>query len=400
MPLPSCITKAVLVAVLFLSIVVPSVEAQVEEEGSTKTVVVIGTGKIYKGDSARARETAVSRSLVAAVDMVILEILPVESIVRSFETINQTLYNHTDEFVQGYRVLTEFPSQKHYRVMVEVTISLDILKEKLSAAGIVVGHKALPSILLLIAEQHFVDGLLSYWWGKDSVFFEAISEVSLAEILNSKGYSIVDHNDITLIEGIDGLYDKPELTNQEAAAFTGYLHADVVISGKSTARIVPNVMGTNIRSFKGIVSARAIRTDTGKEIAATEQSAVKASSDEIAGIREALATAGVQAANELASQIADAWQKDVQEPSMVEITLERTGNLANFVKFRTMLSQMPGVSEMQVKEMKSDQAIIVVFFQGSAKKLADALILKTFETISINIYEVSENHLKIELVPG
>jgi hypothetical protein len=159
-------------------------------------------------------------------------------------------------------------------------------------------------------------------------------------------------------------------------------------------------MGTNIRSFKGIVSARAIRTDTGEEIAATKQTAVKANSDEIAGIREALATAGVQAANELALQIADAWQKDTQEPSMVEILLEGTGNLANFVKFRTMLSHMTGVSEMQIKEMKSDQAIIVVFFQGSAKELADALILKTFETIGINIYEVSENHLKIELVPG
>jgi len=384
--------------ILSLFLVVPAAGAQDEDQGPTKTVVVIGTSKIYRGNSASARETAVSRSLVAAVDMVTLEILQVDTIVRGFKTINEIIYNHTDEFIQGYKVLTEFPAEKNYRVIVEATVSMNILREKLSAAGIMVGPKALPNILFLIAEQHFEDGLPYYWWGKDSVFFEAVSEVALTETLTSKGYSIVDHDDITLYEGIDAVYDKPDLNNEEIAALAGFLRSDVVIAGTSAARIVPNVMGTNVRSFQGTVTVRAIRIDTGEEIASVTQSAVTANSDEIVGIREALSTAGVLAGKELASQIADVWQKEAEESSMVEIMLERTGNLANFVKFRTMLNNMPGVQEMQIKEMKSDQAIIMVSFQGSAKELAEALILKTFETIGINIYEVSENHLRIELV--
>ena len=85
---------------------------------------------------------------------------------------------------------------------------------------------------------------------------------------------------------------------------------------------------------------------------------------------------------------------------MLEIMLEGTGNLENFVKFRNMLKELTGVKEMQITQERPDQAVIMVAFQGNAKELADALIVKTFESISINIYEVSEDHLRIRLVSG
>lgn len=394
------VAKILLSVLVLFAIVVPLSDAQVEEQSLIKTVVVIGTGAIYKGDSARAREAAVSSSLILAVDMVTVEILPIESMVRNFKAINKIIYSQTGEFIQSYKVLAEFPAKKQYRVMVQAAVSIKVLEEKLLEAGIMVTKKVMPKTLFLVAEQHFEDNLLNYWWGKDSAFFEAISEVSMAETLTSEGFAIIDHDNVMLNDGLYTVYDKPDLNNQEVVAFGDLLQAEVVIFGKSTAFIVPNIMGTNIRSFKGSVTVRAIRTDTGAEIASTTQSAVTANSNEIAGSREALSIAGALAGRELASQIAAAWQQEDQLPVMVEIVLEGTGNLANFIKFRRTLKDMPGVEEMQIKEIKSDQAIIMVSFQGSAKKLANALILKTFESIGINIYEVSENSLRIELVPS
>ncbi|MEE8431602.1 MAG: hypothetical protein V3S16_10150 [Candidatus Desulfatibia sp.] len=394
------VAKILLSVLVLFTILVPLSDAQVEEQLLIKTVVVIGTGAIYKGDSARAREAAVSSSLILAVDMVTVEILPIKSMVRNFKAINKIIYSQTGEFIQGYKVLAEFPAKKQYRVMVQAAVSIKVLEEKLLEAGIMVAKKVMPKTLFLVAEQHFEDNLLNYWWGKDSAFFEAISEVSMAETLTSEGFAIIDHDNVMLNNGFYTVYGKPDLNNQEVAAFGDLLQAEVVIFGKSTAFILPNIMGTNIRSFKGSVTVRAIRTDTGAEIASTTQSAVTANSDDIAGSREALSIAGALAGRELASQIAAAWQQEDQLPVMVEIVLEGTGNLANFIKFRRTLKDMPGVEEMQIKEIKSDQAIIMVSFQGSAKKLADALILKIFESIGINIYEVSENSLRIELVPG
>ena len=304
------------------------------------------------------------------------------------------------EFIQGFKVLTEFPFEKTYRVMVQATVSLNVLEKKLSEAGIMVGQKALPKVLFLVAEQRLEDKFSNYWWRKNPVFFKAVAETVLTETLTAGGFSIINHDDIMLKQGIDPVYDKADLNNQEVVALGNLFQAEVVIVGTSTAKKMPSIMGTNIKSFKGTITARAIRTDTGAQIASTTQSAVTANSDEIGGSREALSSAGALAGKELASQIAAAWQKEDKRPDMLQIILEGTRNLASFVKFRNMLKNMPGVKEMQIKEMKPDEAIIMVSFQGTAKELADALILRPFEAIGINIYEVSEDHLRIQLVPG
>ena len=401
MTLSSCVKKILLFACFcFATAVSAPGAAQVEEQDLTKTVVVIGTGKIYKQDSASAREEAISNSLASAVDMVAAGLLPLESFIRNFKIINEIIGDQTIEFIQGYKVLAEFPADKKYKVMVEATVSTQLLGAKLEEAGLTIGAKVLPKMLFLVSEQNLEDPQPDYWWKKDWIFFQAISERAMADAFSADGFTIIEHDDIILNNEIDKVYDKPELNDQEVVDLGALFQADVVIIGKSFANTATNVLGADIRSFKGTVTARAIRTDTGTEMASASQSVVTANSDEISGSRDALADAGLLAAKELSSQIAAAWQRTEKPLSMVSIMLEGTGHLANFIKFRNMLQDMPRVKDVQMMEMKSDQAAIMVSFQGTAKELADALILKTFESIGINIYEVSENHLRIELISG
>ncbi|MBW2201633.1 MAG: hypothetical protein JRF71_12495, partial [Deltaproteobacteria bacterium] len=177
------------------------------------------------------------------------------------------------------------------------------------------------------------------------------------------------------------------------------LKVDVVIVGKSIADIAPNTMGEDIKSFKGAVAARAIKTDTGEVIGATTQTFVSVNTDEIAGSNDSLYEAGAIAGEELSSQIVAAWQKDTRVSTMVELIIEGTGNLSNFIKFRRMLNKIPGVNEIQTREMKADEVIIAVNFEGDASRLANSLLLKTFDTFGINISKVSPNLIKIRLVP-
>ena len=68
----------------FLSVVfTPSKNVQAANQISTKTIVVIGTGKIYGKNSARAREKAIANGLVSAVEDVAVELLPPESLSRT-----------------------------------------------------------------------------------------------------------------------------------------------------------------------------------------------------------------------------------------------------------------------------------------------------------------------------
>jgi len=391
-------TLAKLILLCCLSIfLAQSANVQAEEHVSTKTVIAIGTGKIYKEDSASARLTAIEDSLVSAVERVAMELVPQEALNRTFNTFNEALYGQTAKFIQGYRVLAEFRIKDAYRVMVEANVSVDGLKKLMADAGIMSGGKSLPKILVFISEQNPEDGSLQYWWGQQTVLGDTFSINALVEALKNRGFQIVDRRSISQNKTIDGRYDKPDLNNYEAANLGLGLTAEVVIVGKATIERTQNIMGKNIRSFKGIVSARAIRTDTGEEIAAATQSGVTANADETTGTRNALSAAGSQTGEILATQIIAAWQKEKEKTNIIEIVAEGTSNLANFEKFIRILNKIPGVKNLQIKALKADEALISVKFQGNAKSLADDLMLKSYESLDINIYEVSLHHLRVAL---
>jgi len=53
-----------------------------------------------------------------------------------------------------------------------------------------------------------------------------------------------------------------------------------------------------------------------------------------------------------------------------------------------------------VKEIKPNEATLLVEYSGKAKDLASALMLQDFQTFGINIYEVTQNNIRVELIPG
>ncbi len=370
-----------------------------EENASEKIIEVIGTGAIQGGNVAKARDRAIKNSLVSAVEFAVADFLPLESMIQNFEILNEILYDNSSEFVADYKVLTELKSGRTYRVLVQATVSIDAIKEELISVNIKVYKKNLPKILFLIAEQNFSDISQRYWWTEDLTFVKGYTEIAMTEKMLKNGFSVIDQKSLVINEEFETLKDKADLSNQDAVSLGAILQADVVIVGNSKADIAPNTMGGDIKSFKGTVLARALRTDTGEEIASTIQTEVSVNKDDIAGARDALSNAGYLAGSDLASQIVRKWHEEVKKSiTTLVIIVEGTRDLSNFVIFRAELNEIPGVDSLQTSEMKADEATIVVDFQGNAKELADALMLKNFESFGINIYEISQSHLRVRLV--
>ncbi len=438
------LSKQILLLILFLVVMLPEA-VQAEEQLHTKTVLVIGTGKIYSDNVAVARNRAISNSLVSAIENVAKDFLPLESLVQNFQVINEILYSNAKEFVQGYKVLTEAFYGNSYRVMVQATVSIDKVQQQLSIAGIMIGKKSMPRVLFFIAEQSAEDNLPQYWWGEGMPAVKSVAESGMTRVMMKKGFLIIDYGELAqnlrneasgLESGSDwqepGMplslelesdQDRPdktlilesesneqkvhkklslgaELNYQEAIELGAKINADVVIVGKSIASKAPNIMGKNIKSFRGVVTARAFRTDTGKEIASASQTAVSVNIDEVAGGRAALSDAGALAGKDLSLQILDEWQKEIKKLVNIELAVSGTSNFANFVQFRKTLNDISGVNRVQLKEMRLDESVISVDFQGNAKELADALMLEAFDSFGINIYEVSQNRLRIEFIPS
>jgi hypothetical protein len=367
---------------------------------TTNTVVVIGTGKIYKEDSASARKEAIENSLESAVERVAVGLIPPESYNRTFQMLNEALYDQTAKFIQDYKVLAESKIKDVYKVMVEAHISVADLTKYLSDAGIMTEGRSLPKILILLSEQNIEDTSPKYWWGRQPIVSNTFSDIAIVKTMKSKGFPVIDARRIPQTASIDKKYDKPDLDKNEAIDIGRALRADVVIFGKAVVERTQNVMEQNIRSFKGIVSVQAVRTDTGEEIAATSQSAVTANANEAVGAGNALSAAGSLTAETLSGRILTAWQKEGEQTKVIEIVVEGTDNLTNFEKFIRIIKEIPSVNNLQIKEIKAKETIVDLEFKGTAKKLADTLMLRSYGSVGINIFEVSKNHLKIELLSG
>ena len=394
------ITLIFFITFLLFAFFAHSVNVRAKDQIETKTIVVIGTGKIYKEDSASARKEAIENSLVSAVENVAIGLIPPESLHQTFQNLNQALYDQTGKFIQGYKVLGEFKIKDAYKVIVEANVSITGLTKLMSDAGILSGGKPLPKILVLVSEQNLGNTSPKYWWGKKTTLGENYSVSALIETMKSKGLPVLDYPSIAQNINIDNRYDKPDLNNEEAVDLGLNLKADIVIVGKTIIDQAQNIMGKNIKSFKGVASLRAIRTDTGEEIAATTKSAVNSNADETTGVRDALSAAGSLAGETLASQIIDAWQKKDEKTNLIEIVVEGTDNLANFEKFIGIINKISGTKNLQIKGLKANETVISVEYKGNAKALADTLILKSYGLVGINIFEVSKNHLRVELISG
>jgi hypothetical protein len=375
--------------------------ANAQQQVQNKTFVVIGTSMV-KGDNIQvARDQAISESLVTAVALMTEEILQVDSLVENFPQVNEIVYEHTDTFVQDYKVLTETRSGKSYRVIVKATVAGKKIAKELSRAGILRVKVTLPAVLFFISEQKLQEDSPRYWWGKKMGGFKSTTEATMANILRAHGFHIVDHGGIEIRKMADwDSTDRPELTDEEAINFGTRLQADVVIVGTSIANSTPSVMGDDLKSFKGNLNARVLQTETGEELSNISRTAVTANVDENAGGREALTMAGTLAGDQLALQLAAAWRKLAEKPSQVEVMVEGTGNLANFVKFRRALTSISGVGGIRVKEIKPNETTLIVEYQGKAEDLASALMLQDFKNFGINIYEITQQNLKIAIISG
>lgn len=369
-------------------------------QAEIKTVTVLGVGTIKGDNVAAARRQAISSGLDGAVCRTVESEIPLETLLKNFAVINRLIHNQTDKFIQGYKVLTESRSGQLYSVLVQASVSTAFLEEQLLSAGLRLGRKALPKILFVVAEKSRSDLPPQYWWGQRRATIKGFAEKEAAQAMMQEGFTVIDPVAMAVSVHTASDLNKPDLTNSEAIELGRKLRADVVVIGRSVVHLISNIMGANIRSYQGMVTARAVRLDTGEEIAAFTQTAVAVGSDELAGARDALSKAGAQAGAELVAQILNAWQKEANRPSLVEVVIQGSSNLLYFERFRQALMELQGVRGLQIKEIRPDDARLVVDFEGNADKLAASLMLRAYGAFGIHITEIASNRLKIQLKPN
>jgi len=361
------------------------------------TVEAIGTAAVQGENVPSARKQAIADSLVTSVELVAGKIVPLDARIRNFKTLNQVLYSHTDEFVQDYKVLAELKTGRRYRVMVQTTVKADRIRKEMEQLGVITGLKSIPRILFLIAEQNIDDPSPRYQFALTAGDTPLSSENAMAEIMRRKGLIVTDPGAL-LLHGEEVPAITVPVDDQTALMLGLKLQADVVVVGSARVIQSANTMGVYTRAFRGVVTARAIGTLTGAEAARTTRAVMSAGFEAAAAGREALTKAGTLAGQDLTGQIISRWKREQSASVDLEIVVGGTRNLTDFVTFRRTISDIEGVASILIKEIKPDEAIIGIDFDGNALMLAEAMLLEIFDSFGINIYDVSDSRIMLELV--
>ena len=368
-----------------------------EPADGEKEILAMGASRIYT-DILAARSAAVTQCLQTAVEKVVIEMTPTDILTKKFDIITNLIAAQRNPVITNYKVLKEIHTEKNYQVLVQVTVSTAKLKAALGDAGILVSARNLPTILLLITEQQANDLAPHYWWQNKQSFLPSDAAASaMKQLFAKKEFSMIDEAMVPY-DLFEDLAPGLPLSDEQAVEMGRRLNADIVVTGSAVTREMANRMGENVLTFQGIVTVRALMTDSGQEIARAQASDTRVSRDSDAGSREALSAAGTRAGANLADQMMAAWYVRILPPG--EITLRIAGRdiLPYLVLFRNELQTIDGVTGQHTKEMAPDEAVLTVKYGNTAQDLADALMLKTFDAFGINIYEISQNTISIELV--
>jgi hypothetical protein len=154
-------------------------------------------------------------------------------------------------------------------------------------------------------------------------------------------------------------------------------------------------MTTN--SIQAQVSARAVRTDSARVVASSEETKGVVSGDDG---REALTLSASAVAEDLTGQIVSRWSEDPHQAVAVELVVRGIREYADFIRFRKHLkNDIRGVKNVYLRSITTDEAKMDVEFTGNTKTLADDLVLQPFEALSVSIIEVSEEGVLLELIP-
>jgi len=394
--------------------------AQDDIKDDVKVLQTIGTGIIYDDDVASARKMAFSEAMRASVQQALADMMTIEFMVSNFQNLDDLFFKNIEDYILEYKVLTENISGETYRALIESTVFTEKIKDSLE---IISSQTDLPIVVLFIAEQNIGDILPLYWWGEEPTFIKGYSERTMGEIFTGEGFSIFDHEGILLdyhdsaaqkkAAGIDAdsssdklqngknmisiHFNTHHLTPEQAVQLGRYLGADIVVTGTALAQTVPNLMGEKTRSFQAELWVRAFLADTGKQIAAVDQQAITVGTDEQSGGRDALSNVGTLAGQALISQIAPVWAKAETRSGQIEILVKGTGTLNHFVTFRKSISEIPGVRNLQVKEIRHNQAILGVNYNKSSQTLAESLMQKSFDNFEVNIFQVTHGRISLEI---
>jgi len=359
--------------------------------------VTTGNRKIINHNTQQAKQAAVADALKISVQEAVISLVSRETLASNLDFLYDRILSRTSDYIITYRVIGGVENHNHYLVGVESKVDLASLEQTLSHARIINTSRDKPSVLLFIAEKTPADPFVQHWWNSDSAPYQSIAEKIILDKMIQEKFTIAgesNHRPDPSFYNIsfDSIYDI------EAAKDLGReMKADMIIFGKASSSEAINRMGTD-KTFNGRVNLACYDLETGEKVIESTIKAVAKSNMEEEGNIEALSEAATLSAADLTDRISIYWLQNLRKEQSFDVNIEGDNFLSRFIALKQKLKQMPGIENLQHKEIASRSALIEIFYKGSSSQFANTLMLKTFDDFGLEISDVTDSLVNIRFI--
>lgn len=383
--------------ILFISAIFIFEPLSAATDSSVLMSVTTGKRRISNNNLLQAEQNAVSDALDTAVQNAFAKLVSKQILASNLAFYyNQVLANASD-YIITYQVFGGIENKGHYLVAVESKVDMLKLEKTLTDARIINANKEKPVILFFIAEKTASDLLPRYWWGKNPIPYQSLSEKIIVDKMTQDRF---------IVTGSDGVRPDPGFYNitfnsiYDVAAATDLgrkMSADLIVIGKADSAEAINRMGQD-KAFDAQISLDCYNVQTQEKVFTSQVQAVVKSDIESEGNIQALIKAASLSAQDLSDRLNEYWTRNLRKENAFDVTIKGGDFLPRFLALKQEFKQMPGIENMQPKEMGSDYAVMEIFYKGSASQFADAVMLKTFDSFGLEFSDVTQTHVTITFI--
>lgn len=365
----------------------------------SKEIKAKGYGTIYGNNKAAARDRAIEDAQRKVVEQAMGTMISSESVTKNFQLISDRILSLSSGYIENYRLISEKEIDGEVEVEIAAIVGMSKLNDSVQAIKNLIGRMDRPKIMVLIAEQSIREERqqLSEKSRGDAVLSSTslgVAENVLIEFFRAKGFDFVDRQ---ALAGQIEIADPLTLVNdkERIKKIANLTDAQVAIFGQAQARIAGEVQG--IYSGQANISLRALKTDTGEIIAATNAHAAVPFVDPSTANTKALSEAAKKISQTLMDQILSQWQSESSGSRSICLVIKGV-KYAEVKKLRSWLTKyVRGVKSVHQRYVKEGMAELDLDIQGSAQNLADELSEKKFQKKTIEVLDLLPNKVSIEL---
>ena len=374
--------KLRIITCLFVLFIISISSVLCAVETSTETIIVSGESPIYDGKVEPARQRALEDSFRNAVRKILGTMVTAESYTQNAISIDDSIVTKAKGYIKTYDILREQKDKESILLKVKVILSIEPIKDDLTAMKILIDAMGNPRIVLLIDED-----------GQETISHSYAVE-QITKIFTKNGFNCVDPF------STGNITEKEILNAFEKGDFFGLdsdkLKADILMLGKGRVENITNIEISGLIGCIVNLDIKVIRTETGKIV--TEQSTringVGANRE--SAYKNAFSKAGEDISDLLIDEIIKAWGSSLLNGRDIslEVSVDDYTKLKDFEK---RVSHLFGVKQISQKYFKDGKALFLLKFTGSAQTLAEIISTTYFMDIKVAIAELSNDVVKVKI---